>query len=190
VPLSLLSLQFHLTLLPEIKMASASPTIAKAKPRGGGPLLKASSGGNPATIRLKVVVRHLPSLMREDEFKNAMTEYINEETVEWAAWIQGKIPEEYAPLPPVFPHVPNSPFHNLDVRKRPKILDVSSGSRPLCKSLPLARGCVCMALLPIARGTLQILKWNTLHSRKLQRNRDVLMPVPAPLNPTLISWHS
>ncbi|RPB06023.1 hypothetical protein L873DRAFT_1660990 [Choiromyces venosus 120613-1] len=79
-------------------MASFSPTIAKAKPRGGGPLLKASSGNNP-TIRLKVVVRHLPSLIKEDEFKNAMVEYINEETVEWTCWIQGKIPEERTKAP-------------------------------------------------------------------------------------------
>ncbi|KAG0642134.1 Smg-4/UPF3 family-domain-containing protein [Tuber brumale] len=81
-------------------MASPSPTIAKAKPRGGsGPLLKASSGNNPATIRLKVVVRHLPSLIKEDEFKSAMAEYINEETVEWASWVQGKIPEELTKAP-------------------------------------------------------------------------------------------
>ncbi|PWW77658.1 hypothetical protein C7212DRAFT_292554, partial [Tuber magnatum] len=84
-------------------MASPSPTIAKTKPRGGGggggPLLKASSGNNPATIRLKVVVRHLPSLIKEDEFKSPMTEYINEETVEWISWIQGKISEERTKAP-------------------------------------------------------------------------------------------
>ena len=101
-------------------MASPSPTIAKAKPRGGGPLLKASSGNNPATIRLKVVVRHLPSLIREDEFKSAMAEYINEETVEWAAWIQGKIPEEYAPPSHPFSSCTKLTFPQLRRTKAPK----------------------------------------------------------------------
>lgn len=51
-------------------------------------------------MRLRVVVRHLPSLLKEDEFREAMVDYVNDETTEGLTWTQGKIPAEF--VPPIF----------------------------------------------------------------------------------------
>jgi len=88
-------------------MSTTSSTILekpKNRPRSGGGGKGGSGsgggpGGNQATVRLRVVVRHLPSLLKEEEFKEAMAEYVNEETTEWLSWTQGKIPAEFCPPP-------------------------------------------------------------------------------------------
>jgi regulator of nonsense transcripts 3 len=54
----------------------------------------AATGQQPA-IRLRAVVRHLPSLLKESEFRDVMSNYINDETTDHLTWVQGKIPEEF-----------------------------------------------------------------------------------------------
>jgi len=51
--------------------------------------------GQQPTVRLKVVIRHLPSLLKESEFRDVMSNYINDETCDFFSWNQGKIPEEF-----------------------------------------------------------------------------------------------
>lgn len=83
-------------------MSVAAPIILeKPKTRsrsggGGGGGKGGGGGGSQATVRLRVVVRHLPSLLKEDEFKETMADYVNEETTEWLSWTQGKIPAEFS----------------------------------------------------------------------------------------------
>lgn len=84
-------------------MSATSPTILekpKNRPRSGGGSGKGGGGGggggSQATVRLRVVVRHLPSLLKEEEFRETMAEYVNEETTEWLSWTQGKIPDEFS----------------------------------------------------------------------------------------------
>lgn len=83
-------------------MSATTPTILE-KPKirsrsggGGGSGGKGGGGGSQATVRLRAVVRHLPSLLKEDEFREIMADYVNEETTEWLSWIQGKIPAEFS----------------------------------------------------------------------------------------------
>ncbi|KAL0630620.1 hypothetical protein Q9L58_010533 [Maublancomyces gigas] len=90
-------------------MSATTPTILE-KPRtrlrsgggAGGGGKGGGGGGSQATVRLRVVVRHLPSLLKEDEFREGMAEYVNEETTEWLSWTQGKIPAEFSF--PIFVH--------------------------------------------------------------------------------------
>lgn len=85
-------------------MSATTPTILekpKIRPRsggggGGGGGGKGGGGGSQATVRLRTVIRHLPSLLKEDEFREIMADYVNEETTEWLSWIQGKIPAEFS----------------------------------------------------------------------------------------------
>lgn len=102
-------------------MSTTAPTILeKPKSRsrtgggskGGGGTGGGGGGGNQATVRLRIVVRHLPSLLKEEEFKEALAEYINEETTEWFSWIQGKIPSELV-LPVFSTSRPNSITDNI-----------------------------------------------------------------------------
>lgn len=84
-------------------MSATTPTILE-KPKirlrsgggGGGGSGGKGGGGSQATVRLRVVVRHLPSLLKEDEFREGMADYVNEETTEWLSWTQGKIPAEFS----------------------------------------------------------------------------------------------
>lgn len=90
-------------------MSATTPTILekpKTRSRSGGGAGSggkgSGGGGSQATVRLRVVVRHLPSLLKEDEFREGMAEYVNEETTEWLSWTQGKIPAEFSF--PIFVH--------------------------------------------------------------------------------------
>ncbi|KAF8536142.1 Smg-4/UPF3 family-domain-containing protein [Trichophaea hybrida] len=47
-----------------------------------------------STLRLKVVIRHLPSLLKRSEFCNVMSNYINDQTTEFFGWDQGKIAKD------------------------------------------------------------------------------------------------
>ncbi|KAK9247798.1 Smg-4/UPF3 family-domain-containing protein [Lipomyces tetrasporus] len=44
-----------------------------------------------ANVRTKFVIRKLPPLYTEAEFKTVTAEYINPETVEWSYYVQGKM---------------------------------------------------------------------------------------------------
>lgn len=91
-------------------MSATTPTILenpkiRSRSGGGGGSGKGGGGGgggSQATVRLRVVVRHLPSLLKEDEFREGMADYVNEETTEWLSWTQGKIPAEFSL--PIFIH--------------------------------------------------------------------------------------
>jgi len=76
----------------------------------GGKVKESSVSGNVAyihhpTIRLKVVIRHLPSDLKESEFRDAMSNYIKDESIDFFTWNQGKTPKEFVflQLVAVFP---------------------------------------------------------------------------------------
>jgi len=80
--------------------AQATPTRVRSK---GGRYNKDKEStignGQQSTVRLKVVVRHLPSLLKESEFRDVMSNYINDDTCDFFSWNQGKIPEEFVSIP-------------------------------------------------------------------------------------------
>lgn len=61
------------------------------KPKDSG-LGNASNG--QSTFRLRAIIRHLPPLLKESEFRDVMANYINDETTDDFTWNQGKVPEE------------------------------------------------------------------------------------------------
>ncbi|KAL7270715.1 hypothetical protein RUND412_006565 [Rhizina undulata] len=69
-------------------------TKPACKPTNGG----GGGGGNHQTVRLRVVVRHLPSLLKEEDFKQALADVINDETTESFQWRPGKISDEHVSL--------------------------------------------------------------------------------------------
>lgn len=45
-------------------------------------------------VRTKIVVRRLPALMKEIEFREVVKEHVNDATIDYFSWEQGKVPEE------------------------------------------------------------------------------------------------
>jgi len=70
--------------------ASAS-TSERAKTEGTGRRHPPSSQNGP--VKLKVVVRGLPSNLPEAVFKQSAKEWINESTVDWYYYVAGKLYE-------------------------------------------------------------------------------------------------
>lgn len=100
-----------------------APTPVKSRHRGGGggggkskehKDKEKESGGlaalnHPPTVRLKAVVRHLPPLLKEAEFREPLADVLNDSTTDWFQWLPGKIPSELVPrlvlpLPPIDNH--------------------------------------------------------------------------------------
>jgi regulator of nonsense transcripts 3 len=79
--------------------AVAPPTApARMRTRGGRSKEQSIAGnaanGQQPAVRLKAVVRHLPSMLKESEFREAMSNYINDDTTDHFVWEQGKVPQE------------------------------------------------------------------------------------------------
>ncbi|KAF8242168.1 hypothetical protein K440DRAFT_591245 [Wilcoxina mikolae CBS 423.85] len=84
-------------------MASSTHTVSAAtriRSREGSAKVKESNvsgnceNGHHPSLRLKVVIRHLPSLLKRSEFCNVMSNYINDQTTDFFAWDQGKIAKD------------------------------------------------------------------------------------------------
>ena len=76
-------------------MATPTPTAIKVKRHSSKPKDGDVRGQLPPATRLKVVIRHLPSSLKESEFREAMKEVLNDNTIEYFTWIAGKVPAEY-----------------------------------------------------------------------------------------------
>lgn len=80
---------------PKTTPSTTSPAI--------GPTDKSKKEGNPrkpqnphnAAVKLKVVVRGLPSNLPESIFKDTTKDWINETTVDWYYYVSGKLHERY-----------------------------------------------------------------------------------------------
>ena len=77
---------------------SAPAASMRIKSRGGGggrskDVPPGVSVQQPA-IRLKAVIRHLPALIKQSEFLETMSNFINDDTTDSFTWIQGKVSEE------------------------------------------------------------------------------------------------
>jgi hypothetical protein len=77
--------------------AQTTPTRIRSRAGRYNKDKESSTTGNSQqpTVRLKVVVRHLSSLFKESEFRDVMSNYVNDGTCDFFSWNQGKIPEEF-----------------------------------------------------------------------------------------------
>lgn len=74
------------------KTSNTDGSVKDAPSTAAKPATKASANNE----RLKVVVRRLPPCMTEDEFKDAVKAWVNEDTMDWFNYVNGKVSEEYA----------------------------------------------------------------------------------------------
>ncbi|KAI5805067.1 Smg-4/UPF3 family-domain-containing protein [Geopyxis carbonaria] len=78
---------------------SSQPSAIKSRPRASKVKDAGSANGQQPAIRLKVVIRHIPSLLTETEFRALVGENINDESSEYFRWEGGKVPEDRNKLP-------------------------------------------------------------------------------------------
>lgn len=85
----------HLITLGMSAPHSSQPSAIKSRPRGSRVKDAGSTNGQQPAVRLKVVIRHIPSLLTETEFRALLGENINDDNSEYFRWEGGKIPEEF-----------------------------------------------------------------------------------------------
>jgi regulator of nonsense transcripts 3 len=75
--------------------AQSQPANVRIRTRGGkGKEPQNVSSNHQQAVRLKVVIRHLPSLLKASEFRDITSSCVSDDTTEYFFWVQGKIPEE------------------------------------------------------------------------------------------------
>ncbi|KAJ6264942.1 hypothetical protein Dda_1095 [Drechslerella dactyloides] len=73
-------------------ITTIQPTASTAQQQASTPAVP-SAPAQPAP-KLKVVIRHLPASMTEQEYNILTADCINKETVEWSSFTPGKVPQD------------------------------------------------------------------------------------------------
>lgn len=88
-----------LATVPMSSAVASEPRLEKkaARLRGGSGGAKAPSIAASNAAKLKVVIRKLPPVMTEDEFKEHTAHWDGFDNIEFFSFVKGKVSEEYVP---------------------------------------------------------------------------------------------
>ncbi|KAF3191009.1 hypothetical protein TWF788_007195 [Orbilia oligospora] len=75
-----------ITVLQQTSTSTSQPSVAPAAAPAPAP--------PPPAPKLKIVIRHLPASMTEQEYNVLTADVINKDTVEWSSFTPGKVPQD------------------------------------------------------------------------------------------------